>query len=58
MFGFVQWDDPVTLALEVLLSLAIVVGLFVVVRRVNARAAAEHQSQQSPAKDNHENKGH
>jgi hypothetical protein len=41
MFGFVQWDDPITLLLEVLLSLAIVAGLFLVVRRVNASAAAE-----------------
>jgi hypothetical protein len=42
MFGFVQWDDPLTLLLEVLLSLAIVAGLILVVRRVNARAAAQH----------------
>ncbi|HET9496549.1 MAG TPA: hypothetical protein VFR15_20160 [Chloroflexia bacterium] len=57
MFGFVQWDNAVTLVLEVLLSLAIVVGLILVVRRVNARAAAEHQAQQSPTTENHENKG-
>jgi F0F1-type ATP synthase assembly protein I len=44
MFGFVQWDDPLTLALEVLLSLGIVVGLIFVVRRVNAKAEADHQA--------------
>jgi hypothetical protein len=47
MFGFVQWDNPLALALEVLLSLAIVIGLIFVVRRVNAKAAADHQAAES-----------
>jgi hypothetical protein len=44
MFGFVQWDNPITFALEVLLSLVIVAGLIIVVRRVNAKAAEDHRA--------------
>jgi hypothetical protein len=43
MFGFVQWDSPVALLLEVLLSLVIVAGLIAAARRVNARAEAERR---------------
>ncbi len=44
MFGFVQWDSPVALLLEVLLSLVIVVGLIAAARRVNAKAEAERRA--------------
>jgi hypothetical protein len=46
MFGFVQWDNPVALVLEVVLSIAVVASLFMVVRRVNARAAAEQAARE------------
>ena len=45
MFGFVQWDSPLAFIIEVALSLAIVVGLLFLVRRVNARAEAERRPQ-------------
>jgi hypothetical protein len=57
MFGFVQWDSPLALALEVILSLAIVVGLILVVRRVNAKAAADHQAAAKSATPNTERSG-
>jgi hypothetical protein len=43
VFGFAQWDSPVALILEAALSLIIVAALLFVVRRVNARAEAEHK---------------
>jgi uncharacterized integral membrane protein len=43
VFGFVQWDSPLALVLEVALSLAIIAGLLFVVRRVNAQAEAERR---------------
>jgi inner membrane protein involved in colicin E2 resistance len=43
MFGFVQWDSPAALLLEVLLSLVVVAGLIVAARRVNAKAEAERR---------------
>lgn len=43
MFGFAQWDSPLALVLEFLLSVAIIVALLLVVRKVNANAAAERQ---------------
>lgn len=38
MFGFVQWDSPIALLIEVVLSLAIVAGLLWLARRVNAQS--------------------
>jgi len=43
VFGFAQWDSLPSLVLEALLSIAIVVALLFVVRRVNANAAAERE---------------
>ena len=43
MFGFAQWDSPIALLLEVLLSLVVVAVLIVAARRVNARAEAERR---------------
>jgi hypothetical protein len=43
VFGFAQWDSPVALVLEALLSVAIVVALIFVARRVNAQAAADRE---------------
>ena len=43
MFGFAQWDSPVALVLEALLSVAIVAAFFFVARRVNAQAAADRE---------------
>ena len=43
MFGFAQWDSPVSLVLEALISVAIMVVLIFVVRRVNARAEADRE---------------
>ena len=43
MFGFEQWDSPLSLGLEVGMSLLIVVGLLFIVRRVNANAEAERR---------------
>jgi hypothetical protein len=43
VFGFAQWDSPVALVLEALLSVAIVAAFFFVARRVNARAAADRE---------------
>lgn len=43
MFGFAQWDSPVALLLEALLSVAVVAALFFVVRRVNAQASSERE---------------
>jgi hypothetical protein len=43
VFGFAEWDSWLSLILEGLLSLGIVVGLFFVVRRVNANAEADRQ---------------
>lgn len=57
MFGFVQWDNPIALVLEVLLSLAIVAGLFVVVRRVNAKAAAERGARDQAASQRPDQQG-
>ncbi|HYP40288.1 MAG TPA: hypothetical protein VEX13_07985 [Chloroflexia bacterium] len=36
MFGFVQWDSPLTLLIEVALSIAVLAALMWVARRVNA----------------------
>ena len=44
VFGFVQWDSPLALILEVALSLAIIAGLLLLVRRVNSRAEAERRA--------------
>jgi len=44
MFGFVQWDDPLALLLEVLLSAAVVIVVVFFVRRTNARGSAEQGS--------------
>jgi hypothetical protein len=43
VFGFAQWDSPVALLLEALLSIAIMIILIFVVRRVNAHAEAERE---------------
>jgi hypothetical protein len=43
MFGFEQWDSPLSLGLEVGMSLLIVIGLLFIVRRVNANAEAERR---------------
>ncbi|MEP6774357.1 MAG: hypothetical protein ABJA50_02080 [Chloroflexota bacterium] len=43
MFGFEQWDSPVSLGIEVGMSLLIVIGLLFIVRRVNANAEAERR---------------
>ena len=34
MFGFVQWDGPIALLLEFLLSLLVFIGILFVVRKV------------------------
>jgi hypothetical protein len=34
LFGFVQWDTPIALLLEVLFALAVFIVIFIVVRRV------------------------
>lgn len=44
MFGFVQWDDPLALLLEVLLSAVVVIVVVFFVRRANARGSAEQES--------------
>ena len=43
MFGFEQWDSPLSLGIEVGMSLLIVIGLLFIVRRVNANAEAERR---------------
>jgi hypothetical protein len=43
LFGFVQWDNPLTLALEVLISLALLVALVLIATKVNAGADAAHR---------------
>ena len=43
MFGFAQWDSPLALVLEALISIALVVALLIVAQRVNARAAADRE---------------
>ena len=40
MFGFVQWDDPLALLLEVLLSAVVVIVVVFFVRRANAQGSA------------------
>jgi hypothetical protein len=47
VFGFAQWDSPLALVLEVALSLVIVGGLLLLVRRVNAQAEAERRARNS-----------
>ncbi|HYO50049.1 MAG TPA: hypothetical protein VEW94_09385 [Chloroflexia bacterium] len=39
MFNFVQWDNPMTLLIEVALSIVVLVALMWVARRVNAASA-------------------
>lgn len=60
MFGFAEWDSPVSLLLEFLLSGAIIVAVMWLVRRVNARAEASRFN--VPADDDnvagHEGPGH
>ena len=43
MFGFAEWDNWLSFILEASLSLAILVGLIFVVRRVNANGEADRQ---------------
>ncbi len=43
MFGFEQWDSPLSLGIEVGMSLLIVIGLLFIVRRINANAEAERR---------------
>jgi hypothetical protein len=43
MFGFEQWDSPLSLGIEVGISLLIVIGLLFIARRVNANAEAERR---------------
>jgi hypothetical protein len=43
MFGFEEWDSPLSLGIEVGVSLLIVIGLLFIVRRVNASAEAERR---------------
>lgn len=50
MFNFVQWDNPLTLLMEVALSIVVLIALMWVARRVNAASVppsrkVEHQPQ-------------
>lgn len=51
MFGFVEWDSWLSFGLEVALSLAVVVGLILLARRVNASAEAERQRRSQSTDD-------
>jgi hypothetical protein len=43
MFGFAEWDSWLSFILEVALSLAVLVGLIFLARRVNASAEADRK---------------
>jgi len=43
MFGFAEWDSWLSFILEASLSVAVIIGLFFVVRRVNASSEADRQ---------------
>ncbi|HST06392.1 MAG TPA: hypothetical protein VLQ48_16895 [Chloroflexia bacterium] len=43
MFGFEDWDDPVSFVIYLALSILLVIGLLFIVRRVNANAEAERR---------------
>lgn len=47
MFGFAQWDSPFALVFEVVLSLLIVGGIMLLVRRVNASAEADRRKREA-----------
>jgi hypothetical protein len=54
LFNFVQWDNPLTLLVEVALSILVLVVLMWVARRVNASSVPPsknmgHQSQDGEA---------
>ncbi|HYO50913.1 MAG TPA: hypothetical protein VEW94_13765, partial [Chloroflexia bacterium] len=54
MFNFIQWDNPLTLLIEVALSIVVLVALMWVARRVNATSAPpsrnmDHQLQDGDA---------
>ena len=53
MFGFEQWDSPLSLGIEVGMSLLIVIGLLFIVRRVNANAEAERRRMLDADKEAH-----
>jgi hypothetical protein len=53
MFGFEQWDSPLSLGIEVGMSLLIVIGLLFIVRRVNANAEAERRRTLDADKEAH-----
>ena len=44
MFGFVQWDSPIALLLEVVFALAVFIVIFWVVRRVEKGERRDVQS--------------
>jgi hypothetical protein len=43
VFGFAEWDSWLSFVLEASLSLAVLVGLIFIVRRVNAKGEADRQ---------------
>jgi hypothetical protein len=43
VFGFAEWDSWLSFIMEGALSLAVLVGLVLLARRVNANAEAERQ---------------
>jgi hypothetical protein len=43
MFGFEDWEDPVSFVIYLALSILLVIGLLFIVRRVNANAEAERR---------------
>jgi len=43
VFGFAEWDSWFSFSLEAALSLAVLVGLIFIVRRVNASGEADRQ---------------
>jgi hypothetical protein len=53
MFGFEQWDSPLSLGIEVGMSLLIMIGLLFIVRRVNANAEAERRRTLEADKEAH-----
>jgi RsiW-degrading membrane proteinase PrsW (M82 family) len=62
LFDFVQWDSPLTLLLEVALSIVVLIALMWVARRVNAASVPpsknmDHQLQHRDANTSETSKG-